>query len=102
MPRSRKRRRRPRRGKLNPFTLVVGLLVVVGLWVVGGDMLDSLPPGINRALPDLHAPQTTTRPVGNDGGGAGAGAGDLASNTRAIRRLGGTVDYGTIDRSTGQ
>jgi DNA-entry nuclease len=104
MPGSRKRRRRPRRAKLNPFTLVVALLVVVGLWVVGGDMLDSLPPGIDRALPDLLAPQTTTRPVGNDGGGADRGAGDddLASNTRAIRRLGGTVEYGTVDLATGQ
>jgi DNA/RNA non-specific endonuclease len=101
---SRRRRSRRKRGKVNPITLVVALLVLAGLWLVGGDVVKSLPPGISRALPDLHAPDITTRPTRNDGDGSGRqpGGDDLASNTRAIRRLGGAVDYGRIDRATGQ
>src|SRR5262245_11791268 len=104
MPGSRRRPRRIRLGKRNPVTLVVALLVLVGLWMVGGDVLHSLPPGISRALPDLHAPNIRVGPAGNDGGGPDgrAGGDDLASNTRTIRRLGGAVDYGTVDRVTGQ
>jgi DNA-entry nuclease len=106
---SRRRRRRggrSRRGRVNrvkPITLVVALLVVVGVWVVGGDLLKSLPPGIGRALPDLHAPEISIRPPGNHGGSDGrTGGDDLASNTRAIQRLGGAVDYGRVDPATGQ
>lgn len=100
---SRRRRRRGGRGRVNPITLVIALLVVVGLWAVGGDMLKSLPPGIGRALPDLHAPEIAIRPPGNHGGSNGrSGGDDLASNTHAIQRLGGAVDYGRVDRATGQ
>ncbi|HZD37313.1 MAG TPA: DNA/RNA non-specific endonuclease [Actinomycetes bacterium] len=114
MPRSRRRRRRSgsggRRGRTNPLTLAVALLVLAGLWVVGGEVLDSLPPGISRSLPDLHAPDISIGRPGDDGGRPGDGSGgserpgadDLAANTRAIRRLGGSVDYGTVDRVTGQ
>lgn len=104
MARSRRRRGRGKSGNVNPVTLVIALLVLVGLWVVGGDVVKSLPPGISRSLPDLHAPNISTRPAGNDGGGSGRRSGndDLASNTRAIQRLGGTVDYGRVDRVTGQ
>jgi DNA-entry nuclease len=104
MPRSRRRRRRARPRSRNAVTLVLALLVLAGLWVVGGDVLNSLPPGISRALPNLHAPDIRVGPGGSDGGGTDrrAGGDDLASNTRAIRRLGGAVDYGTVDRATGQ
>jgi DNA-entry nuclease len=106
MARSRRRRRRSGgRGRVNPITLVVTLLVLAGLWVVGSDLRDSLPPGISRALPDLHAPDITSRPpggsAGRDGGG-GSGGDGLAANTRAIKLLGGSVDYGRVDRVTGQ
>ncbi len=102
MARSR-RRRSTRRGNVKPVTLIIGLLVLAGLWLVGGDIVKSLPPGIRKGLPDLHAPDITVRPSGGHGGDSrGPGDDDLASNTRAIRRLGGSVDYGTVDRATGQ
>ena len=101
---SRSRRRGTRRGRrrVEPLTLVLALLVLVGLWVVGPDVVESLPPGISRALPDLRAPHGTVRPGGDDRGQPGDGDDDLASNTRVIKRLGGSVDYGTVDRVTGQ
>jgi DNA-entry nuclease len=107
MARSRKRRRGGRGRKVNPLTLVVALLVLAGLWVVGSDVRDSLPPGISRALPDLHAPDIDIRSPGGGSGRPGGSAGprgsdDLAANTRAIKQLGGSVDYGTVDRVTGQ
>jgi DNA/RNA non-specific endonuclease len=120
MPRTRRRRRRSgsggRRGRASPLTLVVSLLVLAGLWVVGGEVLDSLPPGVSRSLPDLHAPDISIRLPGDGGQGGRPGDGipsgpggsdrpgadDLAANTRAIRQLGGSVDYGTVDRATGQ
>ena len=99
-------RRRRRRGKgVNAGVLAVGLLVVVGLWLVGGNLIKSLPPGVARELPDLHAPPITTGPRGGDdhgGGGGSGGADDKASNVREIRRLGGKVDYGKVDPRTGQ
>jgi hypothetical protein len=98
MPRS--RRRRGGRREVKPLTLVLAPLVLAGLWVVGGDVVQSLPPGIGKALPGLHAPHITVRPSGNEGGQPRND--DLASNTRAIERLGGSVDYGTVDRATGQ
>jgi DNA-entry nuclease len=98
MARTRRRRRRGRsRGGVNAATLAVGLLVVVGLWLVGGNLIKSLPPGVARSLPDLHAPAITTGP----GGGSGRGD-DKASNLREIQRLGGKVDYGKVDPRTGQ
>jgi DNA-entry nuclease len=103
---SRRRRRRGRRiGGVNAATLVVGLLVLVGLWLVGGNIIRSLPPGVARDLPDLHAPDITTRTAGGDdhgGGSARGGADDKAANVRAIQRLGGKVDYGKVDPRTGQ
>ncbi len=103
MARSRRRRRGAgKRGKVSPITLVIALLVLAGLWLVGGDLRDSLPPGISRALPDLHAPDISPSPPGHDGGGGPAGGDDLAANTRRIKQLGGSVDYGMVDRATGQ
>jgi DNA-entry nuclease len=105
MARSRKRRRGGRGRKVNPLTLVMALLVLAGLWVVGGNVRDSLPPGISRALPDLHAPDIRSPRDGSGGSGGSAGprgSDDLAGNTRAIKQLGGSVDYGTVDRATGQ
>jgi DNA/RNA non-specific endonuclease len=111
MARSRRRRRSgSRSGKVSPVTLVFALLVLAGLWVVGGDLRHSLPPGIGRALPDLHAPDISNRPpAGRSGGGGGGGrdgrppgADGLAANTRTIRQLGGSVDYGKVDPVTGQ
>ena len=101
---SRRRRRRRGRGgrggraRVNPITLVIALLVVVCLGVVGGDLVKSLPPGIGRLLPDLHVPEITIRPPSE----GRRGGDDLASNTRAIQRLGGAVDYGRVDPATGQ
>jgi DNA-entry nuclease len=99
-----RRRRRSRRVNVNPITLVVAVLVLVGLWLVGGDVLKSLPPSIGRSLPDLHAPDISVRPPDSGGGGSGKGSGndDLAHNTRAIEQLGGTVDYGHVNPTTGQ
>jgi DNA-entry nuclease len=98
-----RRRRSSRRGAVNPITLAVALLVLVGLWLVGGDVLKSLPPSIGRSLPDLHAPDISVRPPeGGSGSGAGSGNDDLAHNTRAIKQLGGRVDYGHVNRTTGQ
>ncbi len=104
MARTRGRRRRGK-GRVNAATLAIGLLVVVGLWLVGGNLLKSLPPGVAKDLPDLHAPSITAGPGGGDdhGGSSGrGGADDKASNVREIRRLGGEVDYGTVDPKTGQ
>jgi DNA-entry nuclease len=106
MARTRRRRRRSK-GGVNAATLAVGLLVVVGLWLVGGNLIKSLPPGVARDLPDLHAPSITTSPRGGDdhggsGGGGSGGADDKASNVRGIQRLGGKVDYGKVDPKTGQ
>ena len=96
-----RRRRSSRRGAVNPITLAVALLVLVGLWLVGGDVLKSLPPSIGRSLPDLHAPDISVRaPEG--GSGSGSGNDDLAHNTSAVRQLGGRVDYGHVNRTTGQ
>jgi DNA-entry nuclease len=98
-------RRRRRGGKLaaNPATLAIGLLVVVGLWLVGGNLIKSLPPGVARDLPDLHAPSITTgRGGADDRGGATSGPDDKAHNVRAIEKLGGKVDYGKVDPATGQ
>jgi DNA-entry nuclease len=100
MARTRARRRRGK-GGVNAATLAIGLLVVVGLWLVGGNLLKSLPPGVARNLPDLHAPSITAGP-GDGGSGGRGGADDKASNVRAIERLGGKVDYGTVDSKTGQ
>jgi DNA-entry nuclease len=104
MARSRRRRRSGRRGKVNPITLVVTLLVLAGLWVVSGDLRASLPPEIGRALPDLHAPtRPPTRPTGGTpDGGTRPGGDGLAANTRTIRQLGGSIDYGRVDPVTGQ
>jgi DNA-entry nuclease len=98
-----RRRRRSRRANVNPITLVISLLVLAGLWLVGGDVLRSLPPSIGRSLPDLHAPDITAR-APDSGGGSGKGSADddLAHNTRAIKQLGGTIDYGHVNRTTGQ
>jgi len=96
-----RRRRRSRRGAANPITLGVALLVLVGLWLVGGDLLKSLPPSIGRSLPDLHAPDISVRPP-DGGSGAGSGNDDLAHNTSAIKQLGGRIDYGHVNRTTGQ
>jgi DNA-entry nuclease len=84
---------------------VVTLVVLVGLWVVGADVVKSLPPQINRALPpELRQTPTTAPPRGGTerGDGGAEHADDLASNLRTIRRLGGNVDYGRIDARTGQ
>jgi DNA-entry nuclease len=100
------RRRRRRSGRrLSPLTLAVTLLVLVGLWVVGADVVKSLPPRINRALPpELRQAPTTAPPRGGTqrGDGGAEHADDLASNLRTIRRLGGNVDYGRIAVGTGQ
>jgi DNA-entry nuclease len=96
-----RRRRSSRRVNVNPITLAVALLVLVGLWLVGGDLLKSLPPSIGRSLPDLHAPDISVRPP-EGGSGAGSGNDDLAHNTRAIQQLGGKVDYGHVNPTTGQ
>ena len=93
-------RRRGRRGTVKPGTLAVTLLVVAGLWLVGGNVIESLPPGIGRSLPDLHAPDIGGDPGG--GSGTSSGADDLAHNTRAIKLLGGSVDYGHVNAATGQ
>jgi DNA-entry nuclease len=98
-----RRRRRGRRANVNPITLVVTLVVLAGLWLVGGDVIRSLPPSIGRSLPDLHAPNIGTNPPGGGGGsGASSGDDDLAHNTKAIKLLGGSVDYGHINATTGQ
>jgi hypothetical protein len=103
MARTRRRSRRGKRG-VNAATLAIGLLVVVGLWLVGGNLIKSLPPGVARDLPDLHAPSITGPGGGDDHGGSTGRGGpdDKASNVRHIERLGGKVDYGTIDPKTGQ
>ena len=75
--------------------------MLAGLWVVGTDVVKSLPPQFNRMLPpELRQAPTTAPPRGD--GGARSGDDDLASNVRAIRRLGGKVDYGRIDAASGQ
>ncbi len=96
-----RRRRRTSRGRINPLTLVVTLVILVGLWVVGSDALRSLPPQIHRALPPelRQAPATVPAPGGR---GGERGGDDLAGNVRNIRRLGGNVDYGRVDPRTGQ
>jgi DNA-entry nuclease len=96
-----RRRRRTSRGRISPFTLVVTLVVLVGLWVVGADVLRSLPPQIGRSLPPGLRQATTTTPA-PDGRGGQRGRDDLASNVRNIQRLGGKVDYGRVDPRTGQ
>ncbi len=97
-------RRRSRGGKaaVKPATLAIGVLVLVGLWLVGGNLIKSLPPGVARDLPDLHAPSITAGGGANDRGGATSGPDDKASNVRAIEKLGGKVDYGKVDPRTGQ
>jgi hypothetical protein len=79
---------------------VVTLVVLVGLWVVGGDVLKSLPPQIGRALPPQLRQAPTTAPAPGHRGGARDD--DLAGNVANIRRLGGKVDYGRVDPRTGQ
>jgi DNA/RNA non-specific endonuclease len=94
---ARRRRSRSRRGRVSPLTLVVTLLVLAGLWVVGSDVFDKGLP------PQLRQPPVTAPPGGHsDRGGRGGHADDLASNVRAIQRLGGKVDYGKVDPRTGQ
>jgi hypothetical protein len=90
-----RRRRRGSRGRVSPLTLVVTLVVLAGLWVVGSDVFD-------RGLPPELRPSPTTAPPRGDRGGDGGGADDLASNVRAVQRLGGKVDYGRVDPRTGQ
>jgi DNA-entry nuclease len=94
-----RRRRRGRRANVNPITLVATLVVLAGLWLVGGDVIKSLPPSIGRSLPDLHAPDIGGNP---DGSGTSSGDDDLAHNTKAIKLLGGSVDYGHVNGTTGQ
>jgi DNA-entry nuclease len=98
--RGRGSRSRGSRGRLSPLALVATLLVLVGLWVVGADVVRSLPPQIKKSLPpELRQAPTTAPPRG--GGGAERGD-DLASNVRTIRRLRGAVSYGRVDPRTGQ
>jgi DNA-entry nuclease len=96
--RRRRSRFRSRRGRASPLTLVITLLVLAGLWVVGSDVFDKGLP------PQLRQPPVTAPPGGHrdDHGDRGGHADDLASNVRAIQRLGGKVDYGRVDPRTGQ
>jgi DNA-entry nuclease len=91
---ARRRRRSSRRGRISPLTLVLALLVLVGLWVVGPDVLRSLPPELRQSPPrTAPAPAAPQSPAGGD---------DLAGNVRNIQRLGGAVSYGKVDPRTGQ
>ncbi len=72
---------------------MVTLVVLVGLWVVGSDVLGSLPPELR--------PAPTTAPPPHGGRDRGGGD-DLASNLRSAQRLGGRIDYGRVDPRTGQ
>lgn len=97
---ARRRRSRYRRSRVSPLTLAVSVLVLVGLWVVGADVFDrGLPPQLRQP------PVTRSAPPGGDRshhGDRDGHADDLASNVRAIQRLGGRVDYGRVDPRTGQ
>jgi DNA/RNA non-specific endonuclease len=90
---ARRRRRSSRRGRISPLTLVLALLVLVGLWVVGPDVLRSLAPELRRPPSTAPAPGERQPPAGGD---------DLAGNVRTIQRLGGAVSYGKVDPRTGQ
>jgi DNA/RNA non-specific endonuclease len=89
-----RRRRRVSRGRISPLMLVVTVLVLVGLWVVGSDVLRSLPPELRRTPTPVTLPPS--------GGGGNSGDDDLAANVRTAQRLGGRIDYGRVDPRTGQ
>ena len=91
---ARTRRRRSggsRRGTPTMGTVLVAILVIGALWLVAtkfGGATVTLP-----KVPDLTTKQTTNNL------GKGAGGGD---NRAAVRELGGKVDYGKVDPTTGQ
>jgi len=80
--RRRSRRRSSRRSGSLGYLLVAVLVAGIGYLLVD-----------RGALPSPTNPTTTRRPPGGDG---------PADNRAAIRRLGGTVDYGRVDPDTGQ
>jgi DNA/RNA non-specific endonuclease len=82
MPRRRSTRRRSRRSGSFGYLLVAVVVVLIG-WLL-----------IQRGvLPSPSPPASTRRPPGGE---------SPAENRAAIRRLGGAVDYGTVNPATGQ
>jgi DNA/RNA non-specific endonuclease len=81
-PRRRSRRRSSRRSDPLGWLLVVVLVVGIGYLLID-----------RGVLPSPTSPTTTRRPPASE---------TPADNRAAIRRLGGTVDYGRVDPATGQ
>jgi hypothetical protein len=81
------RRRSPRRSRSRRSGSFGYLLVAVLVVGIGFVLVD------RGVLPSPTPPATTQRPPRPDG---------PADNRTAIRRLGGTVDYGRVDPATGQ
>jgi DNA/RNA non-specific endonuclease len=82
MPRRRSTRRRSRQSGSFGYLLVAIVVVLIG-WLL-----------IQRGvLPSPSPPASTGRPPGGE---------SPAENRAAIRRLGGAVDYGTVNAATGQ
>jgi hypothetical protein len=82
MPRRRSTRRRSRQSGCFGYLLVAVVVVLIG-WLL-----------IQRGvLPSPSPPASTRRPPGGE---------SPAENRAAIRRLGGAVDYGTVNAATGQ
>jgi hypothetical protein len=81
-PRRRRSRRSSRRSGSLGYLLVAVLVVGIAFLLVD-----------RGVLPSPTSPTTTRRSPGGDG---------PADNRAAIRRLGGTVDYGRVDPATGQ
>jgi DNA/RNA non-specific endonuclease len=82
MPRRRSTRRRSRQSGSLGYLLVAVVVVLLG-WLL-----------IERGvLPSPSPPASTRRPQGGE---------SAAENRAAVRRLGGAVDYGTVNAATGQ
>src|SRR6266516_3690185 len=100
---TRRRRRRTspssRSRRPNAGAALVVLLVLVGLWWVGSDILNRAGPNAGKRLPRL--PTLTTTPRVTSGGGTHSHE-TPAANVKTIQRLGGKVDYGKIDPHSGQ
>ena len=84
--RTRRRRVTRRRGSPALTTVLVALLVLAALWLVAREL------GVQ---PEVKAPELPSLDNLDRGGGGG-------DNRAAVRELGGKVDYGHVDRATGQ